>query len=84
MGYSNLEELDVLISQLVNTPLSDSIELQFREKGHILNEREKSNQIIKKLNDLANNLYKSKYYKSFADNEQDIIDGIISFLDKLS
>jgi hypothetical protein len=82
MGYSNLEELDELISQLVNTPLSDSIELQFREKGHILNEREKSNQIIKKLNDLANNLYKSKYYKSFADNEQDIIDGIISFLDQ--
>jgi hypothetical protein len=82
MGYSNLEELDELISQLVNTPLSDSIELQFREKGHILNEREKSNQIIKKLNDLANNLYKSKYYNSFADNEQDIIDGIISFLDQ--
>ncbi|MFM6674116.1 MAG: P-loop NTPase fold protein [Dolichospermum sp.] len=81
MGYSNLEELDELISQLVNTPLSDSIELQFREKGHILNEREKSNQIIKKLNDLANNLYKSKYYNSLADNEQDIIDGIISFLD---
>ncbi|MFM6014673.1 MAG: P-loop NTPase fold protein [Dolichospermum sp.] len=81
MGYSNLKELDELISQLVNTPLSDSIELQFREKGHILNEREKSNQIIKKLNDLANNLYKSKYYNSLADNEQDIIDGIISFLD---
>lgn len=82
MGYSNLEELDELISQLVNTPLSDYIELQFREKGHILNEREKSNQIIEKLNDLANNLYKSKYYNSFADNEQDIIDGIISFLDQ--
>lgn len=82
MGYSNLEELDELISQLVNTPLSDSIALQFREKGHILNEREKSNQIIEKLNDLANNLYKSKYYNSFADNEQDIMDGIISFLEQ--
>jgi len=82
MGYSNLEKLDELISQLVNTPLSDSIELQFREKGDILNEREKSNQIIEKWNDLANNLYKSKYYNSFADNEQDIIDGIISFLDQ--
>ncbi|MFM6475472.1 MAG: hypothetical protein ACKPGH_18605, partial [Dolichospermum sp.] len=33
------------------------------------------------MNDLANNLYKSKYYNSLADNEQDIIDGIISFLD---
>ncbi len=82
MGYSNLEELDELISQLVNTPLSDSIESQFREKGDILNEREKRNQIIEKLNDLANNLYKSKYYNSFADNEQDIINGIISFLDQ--
>ena len=82
MGYRSLEELDEFISHLVNTPLSDSIELQFREKGNILNEREKRNQIIKKLNDLENNLYKFKYYNSFADNKQDIIDGIISFLEQ--
>ncbi|MBD2693937.1 P-loop NTPase fold protein [Anabaena catenula] len=78
MDYRHLEQLDELISQLVNTPSSDSTESQFKEKGHILNEREKRKQIIKKLD----NLYQSKYYNSFADNEQDIMDGIINFLEQ--
>lgn len=80
MGYRHLEQLDELISKLVNTPSSDSSESKFREKGHILNQREKRNQIIKKLNDLQKIYYENSYYNSFADNEQDIINGIIVFL----
>ncbi|HEY9804613.1 MAG TPA: P-loop NTPase fold protein [Leptolyngbyaceae cyanobacterium] len=80
MGYRHLEKLDELISKLVNSLLSDSTESDFREKGHLLNQREKRNKILKKLDELANNLYKFKYYNSFADNEQDIINGIITFL----
>ncbi|MBE9207001.1 hypothetical protein IQ244_10810 [Nostoc sp. LEGE 06077] len=80
MGYRYLEQLDELISKLVNTPSSDSTESKFREKGHILNQREKRNQIIEKLNDLQKIYYKNSYYNSFADNEQDIINGIVTFL----
>ncbi|MGM3306589.1 hypothetical protein ACSQ6I_11530, partial [Anabaena sp. WFMT] len=81
MGYRNLEQLDELISQLVNTPSSDSTESKFKDKGNFLNKREKNSQILKKLDELADNLYRFKYWNSFADNEQDIIDGIITLLE---
>ncbi|NET70232.1 MAG: hypothetical protein F6K62_04185 [Sphaerospermopsis sp. SIO1G2] len=81
LGYINLKKIDELISHLVDTPLSDYVELEFKEKGNILNEREKKNQVMKKLNELADTLYRFKYWNSFADNEQDIINGIITFLE---
>lgn len=80
MGYRYLEQLDELISNLVNTPLSDHTESEFREKGNLLNQREIENKIIKKLNDLQKTYYKNSYYNSFADNEQDITNGIVTFL----
>ncbi|BAY03217.1 hypothetical protein H6G54_05315 [Anabaena cylindrica FACHB-243] len=79
-GYIDLEEVDELIIQLVETSLSKSAELKFIEKGDILNQKEKINHILEKFNELSNKLYRSKYYESFADNEQDIINGIVTFL----
>ncbi|MEA5618472.1 P-loop NTPase fold protein [Cronbergia sp. UHCC 0137] len=79
-GYSDLEEVDELIIQLVETSLSKSAELKFIEKGYILNQKEKRNQILEKFNELSNKLYRFKYYNSFADNEQDMIKGIVTFL----
>ncbi|MGH1394285.1 MAG: P-loop NTPase fold protein, partial [Trichormus sp.] len=76
MGYRHLEQLDELIINLVNTPLSYYTESEFREKGDILNQREKRNKILKKLDELENSIYGN----SFADNEPDIINGIVNFL----
>jgi hypothetical protein len=81
IGYRNLEKINELLSQLVDTPLSDSVELEFKEKGNIFNEIEKRKQIMKKLDELADNLYRFKYWNSFTDNEQDIKNGIITFLE---
>ncbi len=80
IGYRHLEQINELIIQYLKTSLLKCDELL--EKGEILNQREKKKQIIEKLDKFSNDLYKSKYHSSFADNEEDIIDGINTFLEQ--
>ncbi|WP_168536749.1 P-loop NTPase fold protein [Anabaena sp. UHCC 0253] len=80
IGYINLEELDTIIIQLIETALLKDEE--FIKEGQILNKKEQRDKIIKKLDGLSNHLYRFKYYNSFADNEQEIINGILTFLEE--
>ncbi|MFM2064120.1 MAG: hypothetical protein RLZZ507_3791 [Cyanobacteriota bacterium] len=80
IGYINLEKLDTIIIQLIETALLKDEE--FIKEGQILNKKEQRDKIIKKLDELSNHLYRFKYYNSFADNEQEIINGILTFLEE--
>ncbi|TAE57319.1 MAG: hypothetical protein EAZ87_16510 [Nostocales cyanobacterium] len=75
LGYQPLETIDKIVIQFIETSLLNDIE--FIKQGDFIDEREKRKQILKKLHELSYNLY----YESFADNEQDIINGIINFLE---
>ncbi|MFM6201103.1 MAG: hypothetical protein ACKPE1_18525, partial [Dolichospermum sp.] len=77
-----LEELDEIIIQVVDTSLSQSTELEFIKKGDILNKREIKNKTLQKLDELSNHLYRFKYQNSFADNEQEIANGILGFMEE--
>ncbi|AFZ24024.1 hypothetical protein Cylst_1753 [Cylindrospermum stagnale PCC 7417] len=77
LGYSDLEEIDELIIQLVDTPLSKSAELEFSKKGDILNQREQNTQIIQKFHNIS-----ELCSSSFADNEEEIMNQIITFLEE--
>ncbi|WP_413171712.1 hypothetical protein [Anabaena azotica] len=79
IGYINLEKLDTIILKFIETSLLKDEE--FIKEGQILNEKEQRDQIIKKLDELSNHLYRFKYYNSFADNEKDITNGILTFLE---
>lgn len=74
----NLEKLDTIILKFISTSLLNDQE--FIKEGQILNQKEQRYQIIKKLDGLSNHLFLFKYYNSFADNEQEITDGILSFM----
>lgn len=79
-GYRHLEELDEIILQVVDTSLSQSAELAFSKKGDIRNQQEIENKTLqKKMDDLYNHTDRL-YNNSFANNEQEIIDGILSFM----
>ncbi|MDB9445634.1 P-loop NTPase fold protein [Anabaena sp. CS-542/02] len=80
IGYTHLEYIDELISKLVDTSLSNALKLEFTKKGHILNQREIRNQMIRNLHEFQKQYYHEQYYNSFADNEKHILDGIVSFL----
>ncbi|BAY67168.1 KAP P-loop domain protein (plasmid) [Calothrix brevissima NIES-22] len=76
LGYTPLE-IDELIIKSLETSLSSSDELEFLQKGEILNQRENKNQVIKKLHNLG-----KPYYNSFGNDQKVIIEGIISFLEE--
>ncbi|MGM3307570.1 P-loop NTPase fold protein [Anabaena sp. WFMT] len=79
IGYISLEKLDTIVIQFLETSLLKDEE--FLKEGQILNQKEQRDKIIKKLDELSNHLYRFKYYNSFADNEQEITDGILSFME---
>jgi 3-methyladenine DNA glycosylase AlkC len=78
IGYINLEKLDSIIIQFIEISLLKDEE--FIKEGQILNQKEQRDQIIQKLDELSNHLFLFKYYNSFADNEQEITNGILSFM----
>ncbi|MEA5576978.1 P-loop NTPase fold protein [Anabaena sp. UHCC 0451] len=80
IGYINLERLDTIILKFIETSLLKDEE--FIKEGQIFNKKEQRDQIIKKLDELSNHLYRFKCYNSFADNEQEITDGILSFMEE--
>ena len=80
IGYINLEKLDTIILKFIETSLLKDEE--FIKEGQILNKKEQRDQIIKKLDELSNHLYRFQYYNSLADNEQEITDGILRFMEE--
>jgi hypothetical protein len=75
LEYGYIEQIDELIIQFIETSLLKYCE--FIEKGEICNQREKRNPIIHKLNEIGNS-----YYNSFANNEKEIFNKIITFLEE--
>jgi hypothetical protein len=74
LGYNPLV-LDEQIIHLVQTSFFSSE--NFTKKGNILNQEEQTKPILEKIRSLG-----EPYYSSFADNKQEIVDGIITFLDE--
>ncbi|MBD2455913.1 hypothetical protein H6G80_17730 [Nostoc sp. FACHB-87] len=76
LGYEPLD-IDELIISSLETSMSNSAESEFLKIGNSLNEREKNNQIIEKLNNLG-----KSYYNSFANSKEEISEEIIHFLEE--
>lgn len=76
LGYDPLD-IDELIISSLETSMSNSAEREFLKIGNSLNEREKNNQIIEKLDNLG-----KSYYNSFANSKEEISEEIIHFLEE--